>query len=414
MAVVVLPGLLLCMYRHTPLAADLRLAVALQAVLQGQMLRSALSPAFTFSEFAAARCRLVCLFLAAPPPRAAPPPEGRGCPCALPVPPAAWKRHRVRSALLVRGSGPPHRRGLCPVPGALPRLPLGPRGGASPRRRRPALRAVTWPRQPRSLRAPPWLRRPPPAPCSCACSAWRCPAAARCTPRAPCPSTPSPSTRYGPPGGRYRVWQSAGDGGGRWRGGGGEAGSRPSRSAAAMCTAANATAVGGQPRRAGKAVWEAGGAQRAANAGRPSPSRPPHTPPPARGSARGSRNGRGGGPAAPQPIGERQPRRPANRCGPSGAVPPGAPRAALRPGARGARLGSARPAEPAGRSPPAAAAPRPSAGPAPRAPGGQGAEEPLSAGSYSARAGDRGQDRAGERVGAVGALLGMVSHLFGS
>lgn len=279
MAVVVLPGLLLCMYRHTPLAADLRLAVALQAVLQGQMLRSALSPAFTFSEFAAARCRLVCLFLAAPPPRAAPPPEGRGCPCALPVPPAAWKRHRVRSALLVRGSGPPHRRGLCPVPGALPRLPLGPRGGASPRRRRPALRAVTWPRQPRSLRAPPWLRRPPPAPCSCACSAWRCPAAARCTPRAPCPSTPSPSTRYGPPGGRYRVWQSAGDGGGRWRGGGGEAGRQPAvpeRGGHVHRRECHSS------RRAASEGWEGGVGGRGCPAGRergppvPVPS-PPHT-----------------------------------------------------------------------------------------------------------------------------------------
>lgn len=39
--------------------------------------------------------------------------------------------------------------------------------------------------------------------------------------------------------------------------------------------------------------------------------------------AQGSRNGRGAGPAAAQPIGERQPQRPANRRGPSGAVPRG-------------------------------------------------------------------------------------------
>lgn len=39
--------------------------------------------------------------------------------------------------------------------------------------------------------------------------------------------------------------------------------------------------------------------------------------------AQGSRNGRGAGPAAAQPIGERQPQRPANRRGPSGAMPRG-------------------------------------------------------------------------------------------
>lgn len=133
MAVVVLPGLLLCMYRHTPLAADLRLAVALQAVLQGQMLRSALSPAFTFSEFAAARCRLVCLFLAAPPPRAAPPPPREGAvraPC--PFHPRrgsgtasdqrSWSEDRARRT--AAASAPSLER----CPGS----PLGPGAGRAP------------------------------------------------------------------------------------------------------------------------------------------------------------------------------------------------------------------------------------------------------------------------------------------
>lgn len=146
--------------------------------------------------------------------------------------------------------------------------------------------------QPHSLRAPPWLRRPLSVRCSSACSAWRCPAA-RCTPRAPCLSTPSPSTRYRPLGACCRAQRGAREGGC------GRVGSAvpPPRAVPRLSA----------PRRAGPE--SRGSARRARGC--------------AARRALGSRNGRGAGPAAAQPIAERQPQRAANRRGPSGAVPRG-------------------------------------------------------------------------------------------
>lgn len=180
----------------------------------------------------------------------------------------------------MRAARSPHGLGAPARPRELP-LPRWPRaagrGEASPRRR-PSRRHVA--PQLLSLRAPPWLRPLPPVRCCSACSAWCCPAAARCTPRAPCRSTPSPSTRYGAAG----AGEPAGAPGGRvWgRSGpcalrpaavpGAEAreergGARQSRGAAAAATGAGSarcwrsgrTAANGSAAIAASSQWERGG-----------------------------------------------------------------------------------------------------------------------------------------------------------
>lgn len=223
-------------------------------------------------------------------------------PAALSLPSAAllslFHRHQQHRCPGGRGAPvgaarSPHGVGAPARPRALP-LPRWPRaagrGEASPRRR-PSRRHVA--PQLRSLRAPPWLRRLPPARCCSACSAWCCPAAARCTPRAPCRSTPSPSTRYG-----------AGGLPERSGGGCGAAPGRVSpRPAAAPGPGRNAGGAAG-PRARGRCRRHRRG-ERSVLAERP----------------RRSQWERGG--RSTQPIGTRRLRPAANRRGPSGAEPRG-------------------------------------------------------------------------------------------